>query len=136
MTEYEYIGNNDHYLDGGDRKLEPGDVVDFEDGPSESFADLFRAVEDEKGSEGAESDSVDEEDESPSADEESAQNDAEPDQSDDEPPFDPSDLTISELEEKLEEENYSDEELDAILQAERGGNDREGAKNELTDRLV
>ena len=56
---------------------------------------------------------------------------SEPDQEDDdvvaEPPFDPTEKTVGELEELLEEDDYSAAELDAIAAAEQAGEDRSTA---------
>lgn len=48
-------------------------------------------------------------------------------------PFDPSDFTNAALEEELDTVDYSVEQLDAALQAEKDDKDRKGAKNALRD---
>ena len=61
--------------------------------------------------------------------------DSEPDQEDDdvvaEPPFDPTEKTVGELEELLEEDDYSADELDAIAAAEEAGEDRSTAHDAI-----
>lgn len=60
--------------------------------------------------------------------------DSEPDQEDDvvaEPPFDPTEKTVGELEELLEEGDYSAAELDAIAAAEEAGEDRSTAHDAI-----
>jgi len=60
--------------------------------------------------------------------------DSEPDQEDDvvaEPPFDPTEKTVGELEELLEEDDYSAAELDAIAAAEEAGEDRSTAHDAI-----
>jgi hypothetical protein len=48
-----------------------------------------------------------------------------------EPPFDPSGCTIDSLEAELEEQNYSDAELEALLDVEVAGQDRTGATDAI-----
>lgn len=62
--------------------------------------------------------------------------DSEPDQEDAddvvaEPPFDPTEKTVGELEELLEEDDYSAAELDAIGAAEEAGEDRSTAHDAI-----
>jgi len=61
--------------------------------------------------------------------------DSEPDQEDDdvvaESPFDPTEKTVGELEELLEEGDYSAAELDAIAAAEEAGEDRSTAQDAI-----
>lgn len=61
--------------------------------------------------------------------------DSEPEQEDDdvvaEPPFDPTEKTVGELEELLEEGDYSAAELDAIAAAEEAGEDRSTAHDAI-----
>lgn len=45
------------------------------------------------------------------------------------PPVDPSELTLDELEADLDENEYSDSELDALEAAEEAGEDRSGAQD-------
>jgi len=45
MPHYRYVGPNDHYLSGGDTKLEPGDVVDVDEAEVESFPEYFERVD-------------------------------------------------------------------------------------------
>jgi len=55
-----------------------------------------------------------------------------------EPPFDPSELTIGELEDELatdESEKWDAETLRALLEAERAGDDRKGAREAIEDVL-
>lgn len=86
MTLYRNVGDSEHYLNGGDTVVNPGETVKLDD-PGE-FKHIFEQVD---------------------------------------PPIDPSDYTIDELETYLENEPLSDEELEALEQAERDGEDRSGA---------
>jgi hypothetical protein len=54
-----------------------------------------------------------------------------PDQDEAEPPFDPSEHTVSELKEQLDENDYSAVELDALAAAEAAGKDRETAHDAI-----
>lgn len=48
-------------------------------------------------------------------------------------PFDPGEYTIAELDGELDDRDLSDEELDALAEAERNGDDREGALDTIDD---
>lgn len=126
MPTYEYVGPNDHYLNAGEQVLTPGDVVELSEDELGEFEHYFEEVEAEDGSEG---DSSSEEDESPSGEDETAESEDEGAQSESEaevadPPLDPTSLSVNQLESELDAGDFSDEELDAIEQAERDGEER------------
>jgi len=53
-----------------------------------------------------------------------------------EPPLDPGDHTIGELEAELEQQDYSDAELEALLDAEAAGKNRAGATDAIEESLA
>ena len=49
-------------------------------------------------------------------------------------PFDPTDLTVDEVESRLDENDYSDSQLDAIQSAEAAGDDRNGVRDAIDEK--
>lgn len=145
MPHYRYVGPNDHYLDGGDTKLEPGDEVELDEETVESFPDYFERLEAVAESTATStSDDVDETDSEPEdvqeepatedVDEDSADGGADSDSDDvDEtaddgeeiadPPLDPTQFSVDDLKTELEAGDFSDAELDALEAAERSDDD-------------
>jgi hypothetical protein len=126
MTKYKYTGEQDFYWKAGEVQLGRGDTIEVEE-ESElgQQAHRFEEVESE-----AESDSSDGEGEGSAPEEETESEAAEQAESESEgpsPPFDPAELTVSELEAKLEEGELSDEDLREIEKAEATGEGRSTA---------
>lgn len=130
MTLYKYVGPNDHYLSGGDTKLEPGDEIELDEDEI-SFPEFYEEVdpESEEAESAGESESDGSEGESSSGEAEAAESgDESPDEeSEVEPPLDPSDYTIDELKAELSARDLSEEEIEAIEDAERDNGSRTGA---------
>jgi hypothetical protein len=110
MLTVRYTADGGTYRVAG-HSFEPGDEKDVDDELAGYLADHedFEVLEDD----GADDDAVREEDvnEEPVA----------------EPPLDPGEHTVGELEDALQEGDYSATELDAIADAEAAGQDRVGA---------
>ena len=126
MPQYKYLGPGNHYLNGGDDEIEPGEVVELPESTVSGFGGRFEEVD------GAETDSEGEDDVSPGEEgevdesgEEPAQNGSEDGVAD--PPLNPDEFTNSELESELSEGDFTEGELDAIEAAERSAGERAGA---------
>jgi hypothetical protein len=135
MPKYEYTGPNDHYLNGGEERLTPGDVVELTEDELGEFDHYFTQISTEAAEEDSEAEEEDEGEET-EAEEETSENGEEPAQREGELPIDPGEYNIPALEEKLAEEDYSESELDAIMQVEKDGRDRTGAKDAVKDAKV
>ncbi len=145
MPHYRYVGPNDHYLDGGDTKLEPGDEVELDEATVESFPDYFERLDavaertatstsDDVDETDSEPEDVQEESATEDVDEDSADGGAESDSDDvDEtandgeeiadPPLDPTQFSVDDLKTELNAGDFSDAELDALEAAERSDDD-------------
>jgi len=145
MPHYRYIGPNDHYLDGGDTKLEPGDEVELDEETVASFPEFFERldgaagdtepatedVQEDTGDAADQEDDVDEGaedvDESSSDDvDETAIEESSPDEAEAEvadPPLDPTQFSVDDLKTELDAGDFSDAELDALEDAERADDD-------------
>ena len=145
MPHYRYVGPNDHYLDGGDTKLEPGDEVELDEETVESFPDYFERLEvaadsattstsDDVDETDSEPEAVQEETETDDADEASADDGAEADADDvddtaddgeevADPPLDPTQFSVDDLKTELDAGDFSDAELDALEEVERADDD-------------
>jgi len=112
MPTVRYTADGGHYRVGG-HGFEPGDERDVDDELAGYLADHgdFEVVDDAGG------DDVHEEDGPP---DEGAN-----------PPFDPSKSTVDELEAALKETNHHQVALEALLEAEKDGKDRETAKEAI-----
>ncbi len=98
MPTYEYQRDNVFYLGGRDETLTKGDKVEFEDGPPEAFdEDFVEVVDDEKSNEVEEV----------------------------EAPFDPTELTVEQLEAELEAGDFSSAELELLEEFERAGDEED-----------
>lgn len=93
----------------GEERIAPGDEFEPTDAERRSFGDL---IED--------------------TDEAAAEESADEPETLAEPPFDPGDLSVSDLRERLDEGDYSDEELAALEASEKDGEDRKTAKEAIT----
>lgn len=151
MPHYRYVGPNDHYLDGGDTKLEPGDEVDVDEETVASFPDYFERLEatdeieaasatesepevedvqeEPATDDGAEEPATDDVDEDGAEDvDEVSTDDGAEEPADDgeevaEPPLDPTQFSVDDLETELDAGDFSDAELDALEDAERADDD-------------
>lgn len=122
MPTYRYTGDSSFSHEG--EELSAGDEIELSEYAYRLHDAYFEPAdgEDDSDDESSESD--------PEADAAGA-DDAEAVDS----PFDPSEKTNSELESDLEENDYSEAELQALLAAEESGKNRDGAKDAINDRL-
>lgn len=103
MSEFRFTGTR-LVRDGGQTTISRGEVIEPTEAELDAFADLFEPVGDGDDAAGE-------------ADGESPP----------EAPFDPTELTVASVRSNLDEEDYSDGELDAIEAAERAGEERSTA---------
>ena len=130
MARYKYTGNNDFYLNAGETVLSPGDEVELDEVPGE-FGEKFEKVEN-----AAQSDSDSEEDDSPSEDEESEESGNEAAQNEVEAPFDPSDFNVDQLAAEIEGQDLTEEQLQALFEAEEDGEGRTTALDTIEDKIA
>lgn len=126
MPEYTFIGPQNWEFEGD--KLSPGDSVEASEAFAASFPQFFEEadVDDEASPEAVEVVETDvDDDEETDADVATAE--------DTDAPFDPSDATVTELEDRLDDESFSEDELDALATAEREGKDRETALDAIDE---
>lgn len=101
----------------------PGETDEFDDDEADELLDHW-------------SDGWERADDSDSSDDGDSDSDADNADGDEtEAPFDPSEETNDSLDEMLSENDYSEAELNALLEAEEAGKDRDGAKEALNDAL-
>lgn len=113
MPQYEWQGSAPFRDRRNDREVEPGEVVELDEhvaDPQPQFVEVSADATD-----GDSDTSVDEADSDETADDE----DSSGSDGADEPPLNPDDFAVPELEDALEDGDYSGEELDAIEAAER-----------------
>lgn len=105
MPRYEWTGSRSFDDNANDRTIDPGDVVELDESIAGGHREFVHVEETSEDSD----DSEDPDDESVSA------------------PFDPSESTVDELEEKMANEEYSDAEHAALVEAEENGKNRDSA---------
>lgn len=124
MPEYTFTGPSGWEFDS--ERLSTGDSVEASEAFVASFPQFFEEAEMDADAPPVADTAADSADTEP-ADNESTEAD------ETEAPFDPSEQTIDELETRLEENDFSDAELDALADAESNGKDREGATDAIDE---
>lgn len=132
MPKFKFIGGSTFHYKAGEEVLGHGDVIECSEEDISAHLDRFEKVESE-----AESDSSGSEGETSSSPEESAEESAEPAESESEgdvsPPFDPTELTVSEIEDRLDEDEFTEDAIDALITAESEGPERSTAVEALEE---
>lgn len=134
MPLYKNVSDSAYYKGGRGGKVKPGETVKFEDGPPETFADEFEAVS------GSESDSSPEPTETSDGEGEAAENGEEPAQNEaegevEDPPLDPTEYTNEQLRSELNAGDFSEEELEVMLEVEQEGPNRKGATEAIEEAM-
>lgn len=112
MVEVEVIGNQ--FVVVGDQAYDEGDTLEVDEEVAETFSDTLRPVDGENPEEGGSGDET-------------------PGGEGSEAPLNPADFTVDEFEAELEDGDYSADELDALADAERSGDNRAGVLDSIED---
>lgn len=128
MPEYTFIGPQNWEFEGD--KLSPGDSVEASEAFAASFPQFFEEADADAEASPGPAEVVETDVDADTNDDSGADADEE---TETESPFDPSDATVTELEDRLDDESFSDDELDALADAEREGKDRETALDAIDE---